>query len=127
MKKLAAPFLVLLPGLAWAGAMAPPPASSRIAWADAAYVGTVVAVEEKAVPAKVFEGDRRKMRLATVKVAETLLGKAAREMKVGCFVLPDGRSTAEKGQEGVFLLHKHPALKGVHVFSDYQGLFAKDA
>jgi len=116
-----------------------PPTPQRVATATAAYVGKVTAVADKAVKAAVYKDDEREMKIATVRVSETLLGKGMREVKVGFFVpsavVPGrpirpglGRGTGPqlfKDQEGILMLHKHPTMKDVYLFADFQGLVAK--
>jgi hypothetical protein len=118
------------------------PVPMRVAGAEAAYVGKVTAVAEKAVPANMYKGDMRQMKIATVRVSETLIGKGAREVKVG-FFLPSGPAVGGRpggirpgfrinngpqlagGQEGVLMLNRHPSVKGVYVFSDLNGFVVK--
>ncbi len=101
------------------------PVPVRVAGAQAAYVGKVTDINEKAVDAARFKGDDYKMKIATVKVSETLMGKGMREVKVG-FILPGaggglirpgrGRMVGPqliKDQEGILMLHKHPTMKDV--------------
>src|SRR5262245_48499300 len=85
-----------------------PPVPLQVAAATSAYAGKVTAVSEKTVAADMYKGDTRQMKIATVRVAETLVGKGAREVKVG-FILggtpgrrPLGYSSPQLavGQEG---------------------------
>jgi hypothetical protein len=96
----------------------------------------VTAVTEKTVAADMFKGDTRQMKIATVRVSQTLVGKGAREVKVGFVVLAGGVGGPIRpgrfnlpqlavGQEGVVMLHKHPTMKDVYVFSDNFGFVAK--
>ncbi|MBY0230301.1 MAG: hypothetical protein K2W96_13540 [Gemmataceae bacterium] len=125
---------------AYALMIALPPAPTRVATATAAYVGKVTEVADKAVKAEMFKGDERELKIAKVKVTETILGKGAREVKVGYFVpMPIrgggrpirpglGRGMGpqlSKDMEGVFMLHKHPTMKDVYVFADFQGFVQK--
>jgi hypothetical protein len=124
---------------AYALMIALPPAPTRVATATAAYVGKVTEVSDKAVKAGMFKGDEREMKIATIRVTETILGKGMREVKVG-FFLPEkpmggrpirpglGRGFGpqlSKDMDGAFLLHKHPTLKDVYVFADFQGFIQK--
>jgi len=128
-------------------AIAPPPVPMRAAAASAAYVGKVTAVADKAVAADMFKGDTRQMKVATVRVSETLVGKGAREVKVGFFTgavggpaigggirpirpirPPIGRMGGVQltvGQEGVLFLNQHPTMKDVYVVTDNFGFISK--
>ena len=141
MKIRASLALACLVAMASAMAIRLAPAPARVAAATAAYVGKVTHVTEKAVKAELFKGDVQEMKIATVKVSETILGKGAREVKVG-FVLPVTPAVGRPGiirpgirrpigpqlakdMEGAFLLHKHPTMKDVYVFADFQGFINK--
>jgi len=107
----------------------PLPISQRVAQATAIYAGKVTGFAEKTVPAPQFKDDDTRMKIATVRVSETLLGKGMREIKIGFLVPgPAGRKLTgygawpELGQEGAFFVHKHPTAKGIHVFIDRQGV-----
>ncbi len=124
---------------AYALMIALPPAPQRLATATAAYVGKVTEVSDKAVKANMFKDDTREMKIATVRVSETILGKGMREVKVGFFLPemggiggrprpPIGRGFGiqlTKDMEGALLLHKHPTMKDVYVFADFQGFVQK--
>jgi hypothetical protein len=115
------------------------PAPVRFARADAAFVGKVTAVDDKAVKADAFKGDTREMKIATVKVSETIHGKTAREIKVGFFINPMPKvgggpviigggyvgPQLMKDQEGILILQKHPTMKDVYTINEYPGIIAK--
>src|SRR5262245_37474408 len=65
--------------------IAPPPVILRVPSADVVVVGKVTGYGPKMVKSELFKGDDREMQIAIVKVGDTLLGKAAKEIKVGFF------------------------------------------
>ena len=132
-------WLAGLLGLAIAAAVAmpvrammirPPSTPEKVATSDLIVVGKVSGFGPKLVKAELFPNDRREMQIALVKVADTLQGKAGKEIKVGFFppaVAPIGkpggliRPPLRRGgvqlkvdQEAMFFLKKHPR-KDVYV------------
>jgi len=110
--------------------IAPPPTRLKVAPADAVVVGKVTAVAEKAEKAEIYKGDERNLKIATVKVASALMGKAGTTVKVG-FVfnagLPRRYPVAQlaKGQEALLILTKHPTKKGIYYLANYYDVVGK--
>jgi hypothetical protein len=120
--------------------IAPPALPLRVATVDAILVGKVTGFGPKLVKAEMFKGDMRDMQIANVKVSDTVLGKPAKEVKVGFFpaqggpggVRPGGgrpfirRPGAQLtvGQEAMLLLTKHPT-KDVYTVEAYFNIINK--
>jgi hypothetical protein len=108
----------------------PPPPALRIANADLVVVGKVTGYEDKTVKGETYKGDARDMRIATVKVSQTLLGKEVKEVRVGYFPPPPAANPKgngpvlrvnraptvqlKEGEEYCLFLTKHPTHKGVY-------------
>jgi len=119
--------------------IAPAPVPLRVAGADAVVVGKVTSIEAKPVKAAMFKDDAREMQIAKVKVETTVLGRSAREIKVGFFspmpIGPGGgirpirpgrggvQLTAD--QEAMMLLTKHPTMKDTYVVQMYTDVVNK--
>ena len=135
------PRALLLVGLALvcsvqADMIAPPPILQRAAQAQLVVVGKVVKMADKSVPANVFKGDERQMVVATVKVQESLLGRAGREIRVATFVAAErpkdapprlGRLNAQLvvDQEAMLFLQPHPTLKDTFLLQNYFDIVGK--
>jgi len=120
--------------------IAPPPAGQRVATADLIVVGKVTGFGEKTVKGEMYKGDERQMQIATIKVGETLVGKADKEIKVGFFPpkqpepqkdgirLPIRRYPTvqlKQDEEYCLFLTKHPTQKGVYVAVNYYDAIGK--
>jgi hypothetical protein len=94
------------------------PLPLRVATSDLVVVGKVTGFADKTVPAERFTGDKSAYQIAKVKVEETLLGKAAKEVQVafipttggpgGPRILPYRGPSLAVGQEACLFLTKHP-------------------
>jgi hypothetical protein len=104
------------------------PYAFHVATTDAVVVGTVTAITDKAEKAELSKGDEREMKIATVKVESSLLGKGGATVKVGFLVPPRARpgkpaarqySTVNltRGQEACLFLTNHPTRKGVLILA----------
>src|SRR5262249_34140088 len=65
--------------------IAPPPIAIRPARADLIVTGKVTGFGAKLVKGEMYKGDVRDMQIANVKVGDVLMGKQAKEIKVGFF------------------------------------------
>jgi len=105
----------------------PPSLPERVATSQLIVVGKVTGFGPRAVKAELFPNDRREMQIALVKVNETVLGKAGKEIKVGFFPPPApgvgrpirpglrrGGVQLKTDQEVMLFLKKHPS-KDVYV------------
>jgi hypothetical protein len=116
--------------------VAPPPAALRPGPAEVIVVGKVTGFGSKLVKGEMFKGDERDMQIATVKVGEVLMGKDAKEIKVGFFPpanVQGGPRIIRRGptvqlkqdEEYCLVLLKHPAQKDVYVALNYYDAIAK--
>jgi hypothetical protein len=122
----------------WATVIAPMAMPIRVANADVIVVGKVTALADKTEPAQLIKGDTRQMQIATVKVEETLMGKAGKEVKVG-FIVPAARNPGggvrpailpysirlTAGQEAALFLKRHPNKKGVFTVLGFHDVLNK--
>jgi hypothetical protein len=117
--------------------IAPPAPGMRVANADLIVVGKVTGFGAKLVKGEMYKGDDRDMQIAIVKVGDTLLGKAEKEIKVGFFPpateqpkdgirpIRGGSAQLKQDEESCLFLVKHPTQKGVYVVQGYFDAIAK--
>lgn len=121
--------LLATSAVAWALVAAPQPLPMRVASADAIFIGRVVALEDKDIQLPSFPGAKQTTtyRVAQVKVTDPISGVKEETIRV-VFIAPPTLDPAQKrpiiissggrgpkldpGQDGLFLLNKHPAGEG---------------
>jgi hypothetical protein len=117
--------------------IAPPPIALRPGPADLIVTGKVTGFGSKLVKGEMYKGDVRDMQVATIKVGDTLLGKQAKEIKVGFFppmntqgggprIIRRGPTVQlRQDEEYCLLLIKHPTQKDVYVAMNYYDAIGK--
>jgi hypothetical protein len=117
--------------------IAPPPIALRPAPADLIVTGKVTGFGAKLVKGEMYKGDVRDMQVATIKVGDVLMGKQAKEIKVGFFppmntsgggprIIRRGPTVQLKqDEEYCLILIKHPTQKDVYVALNYYDAIAK--
>jgi hypothetical protein len=121
--------------------IAPPPNKLKFAVADAIVVGKVTEIAAKTVKAELYKGDTRELKVATVKVESSPLGKVGTTVKVGFFenkpvgpgggpgigrpIRPMPSAKLNKGDEALLILKKHPKEKGLYVLANYYDVIGK--
>jgi hypothetical protein len=117
----------------------PPSLSQRVASSQFIVVGKVTGFGPRLIKAEMFKGDKREMQVAKLKVEQTVLGKAGKNIEVAYFapsgpvgrpggpIRPGlrGRTVQLKvDQEAMLFLSKHPG-KDLYVVNAFFDVVAK--